>query len=472
MQLAIFDKRMKPLLILFLAVACLLTACKKESFITSEDARLRTSEETITFDTVFTSVGSVTQFFRIYNDNDQKLRISSVKLAGGQASAFKINADGIPGPEITNLEMEANDSLYVFVSVHINPAGGTLPFVVQDSISITYNGQTSWVQLEAWGQNANFLRARKLTGNVIWDNRLPYVILGGLLVDTTATLTIEKGARIYLHADAPFIVDGTLKVMGEKYDSTRVHFTGDRLDEPYKDFPGSWPGIYFRGSSRNNELNFVTLTDAFQGIVAEKPSVNSNPKVTLNECIIDNVYDVGIFGIQTSITARNCLVSNCGKNIILAYGGNYDFNHCTVASYSNSFILHKEPVLLVTNFVKEGANYLTHDLNAVFRNSIFWGESGAVEDEVVVLKQGNTVFNVSFINSLWRVTNMPANTTRTNVIANTDPGFDTIDTQKGIYNFKLQAGSPAINAGMATGVLFDLDGKPRVNTPDMGSYEH
>jgi len=461
---------MRSFLILLLAGACVLTACKKESFITSPDASVRTSEDKITFDTVFTSVGSVTQFFRIYNDNKQKLRISSVKLAGGQASAFKINADGYPGPEISNLEMEAGDSLYVFVSVHINPAGGTLPFIVQDSISITYNGKTRWVQLEAWGQNANFLRARKLTGNVTWDNHLPYVILDGLIVDTTATLTIEKGARIYLHADAPFIVDGSLKVNGEKYDSTRVYFTGDRLDDPYRDFPGGWPGIYFRGSSRDNQLNFVVLKNAYQGIVAEKPSVNGNPKLTLNECIIDNVYDVGIFGVQTSINARNCLVSNCGKNIILAYGGNYDFNHCTVAAYSNSFILHKEPVLQVTNFIKEGSAYLTANLNATFRNSIFWAESGSVDDEVVVLKQATNPFNVSFTNCLWRVKNVPANINRANILA-ADPLFENIDIQKRIFDFRLKMGSPAINAGVATGVLFDLDGKARTNTPDLGAFE-
>ena len=201
---------MRPILALLLITVCALTACKKDTFITSADAQLRTSEETIAFDTVFTSVGSTTKFFRIYNGNDQKLRISSVKLAGGASSAFKINADGFKGPEVKDLEMEGGDSLYVFVSVHINPAAGTLPFVVQDSISITYNGKTNWVQLEAWGQNANFLRGRKLTGNVVWDNRLPFVILDGLLIDTTATLTIEKGTKVYLHADAPFIVDGTL----------------------------------------------------------------------------------------------------------------------------------------------------------------------------------------------------------------------------------------------------------------------
>ena len=460
-------RSLAPLLFL----VCLLTACKKESFITSSDARLRTSEETITFDTVFTSVGSVTKFFRIHNDNEQKLRISSIKLAGGLSSPFKINADGFKGPEINDLEMEGGDSLYVFVSVRVDPVSGTLPFVVEDSISITFNGKTNWVQLEAWGQNANFLRGRKLTGDVVWDNRLPYVILDGLLIDTTATLTIEKGTKIYLHADAPFIVDGSLKIIGEHYDSTRVRFASDRLDAPYKDFPGSWPGIYFRGSSRDNVLNFATIANAYQGVVVEKPSVNANPKLVLNGCIIDNIYDVGILGLQTSIRATNCVVSNCAKNILLAYGGNYDFNHCTVAAYSNLFMAHKEPVLQVANYIKDGSNYLTANLTSVFRNCIFWAESGNVDDEVFVSKQGNTVFDVTFTNCLWKVKTVPANINQSNMINNKDPMFETIDTQKGIYDFRLQTGSPAINAGIVTGSTTDIQGKTRTAGPDLGAYE-
>ena len=199
--------------------------------------------------------------------------------------------------------------------------------------------------------------------------------------------------------------------------------------------------------------------------------MNGNPKVLLNGCIIDNVYDVGILGIQTSIDASNCVVSNCGKNIILAYGGIYNFNHCTVAAFSNSYILHKEPVLQVANYVKEGASFLTSNLTATFRNSIFWAESGSVDDEVFVSKQGNTVFDVTFANCLWRVVNNPANTIRSNIVANADPKFDTVDNQKRVYNFRLQTGSPAINAGMVTSLLTDIEGKARGASPDLGAYE-
>lgn len=460
----------------YIFVAILLTgvllSCKKESFITSSTAALSTSADSLHFDTVFTTTGSITKFFRIYNQNNQKLRLSKVSLRGGSASLFNINVDGTPGPEVTDIEMDANDSIYVFVTVKIDPTAANLPFVVQDSILIDYNGNERWVQLDAWGQNANFMRSKLITGNVTWTNTMPYVITGGLLVDKDATLTIEKGCRVYLHADAAFVVDGTLKVTGEKYDSTRVVFKSDRLDDPYRDYPGGWPGIYFQETSKDNILQYASILNAYQGIVAESPSVNSNPKVTLSECIVDNCYDAGILGIQSSIKAQNCLISNCGNNILLGYGGNYDFNQCTAASYSNSYILHTEPVLAVTNYYEDGNTIYTDNCTASFKNCIFWGENGTTEDEVVTDKQGSTTFNVTFQNCLWKVKNNPGNITSSNIIANQSPLFDSINTQFKLYNFRLQAESPAIDKGANTGITIDLDGELRnAGAPDLGCYE-
>lgn len=433
---------------------------------------MSTSIDTLHFDTVFTSVGSVTQLFRIYNENNQKLRLSTVSLSGGANSYFKINVDGTSGPAVNNIEIEANDSIYVFVSVKIDPSMADLPFVVEDSIRIRFNGKDRWVQLQAWGQNANFIRSGLVTGNVTFTNIKPYVITGGLLIDENARLTIQEGCRIYMHADAPIVVDGTLRVGGKKYDSTRVVFQSDRLDDPYRDFPGGWPGIYFRETSKDNLLQYAIIKNAYQGIVAENPSVNANPKVTLSECVVDNCFDAGILGVRSAINAQNCLVSNCGQNVLLAYGGTYDFNHCTVAAYSNSFMLHKEPVLRVANYVKDGNSILTAPLNASFRNCIFWGENGTTEDEVVTDKQGTGAFAVNFQNCLWKVKNTPTNITSANIIANTPPLFDSINTQRRTYNFRLFAESPAINKGIATGLLIDLDGDNRNNgIPDIGAYE-
>lgn len=451
-----------------LITAVLFLSCKKEGFITSTDALLRTSVDTLHFDTVFTTTGSITQLFKIFNTNDKKLNLSSVKLMGGNSSAFKMNVDGLPGTSFSNIEIAPNDSVYVFVSVSINQSTANLPFIVQDSVQINYNGNTRWVQLDAFGRNANFYRNRRITTDSTWNNDKPFVILGSLLVDSNVVLTINKGCKIYSHADAPIIVNGTLRVLGEKYDSTRVTFKGDRLDYLYNEFPGSWPGIYFNRSSRNNILNYATIQHAYQGVVAINPNSLPGTKLTLNECIIDNIYDGGIIGSNSSIMATNCLISNCGYNVFITAGGNYNFNHCTISSYGNSYLSHKNPVLTVGNGVSQTT---TNPLTAIFRNSIFYGEGGTVDDEVLIDKKGSTAFSVTFDNVLYKVKTDPTNATFNNSLKNQVPQFDSIDIGRRYFNFRLKSSSPAINKGIATGVLFDLDRNPRIGLPDIGCFE-
>lgn len=453
-----------------LALWLLFSSCKKDSFITSGDARIATSTDSLKYDTVFTSIGSITQSFKITNLNNQKLLLSKVKLMGGAASAFKINVNGMPSSEISDIEMAAEDSIYVFVTANINPNSANLPFIVRDSVQIMFNGNTRFVQLEAFGQNANFLRNRIIKGNITWTNNLPYVILGSLQVDTDATLAIAPGCRIYSHADAPIIIDGTLVSIGTRQEN--VVFSGDRLDEDYRDLPASWPGIYFRGNSKNNSLTFTIVKNAYQALVAEQPSMNANPKIIVHQCIIENAYDAGILCVNSSLQADNSLIINCGKNINIIYGGDYTFTNCTIASYS-SYLTHKNPVLSLNNFVLQNGNTLTADLDASFRNCIFWGEDGLVDDEVSVAKQGSGNFNVKFDRCLYKSKVDPANSVLTDPLKNLDPLFDSIDVSKRYYDFHISNGqAPGINKGVITGFLKDLDDNNRNNgLPDLGCYE-
>lgn len=387
---------------------------------------------------------------------------------GGSSSVFSMNVDGVAGSQFNNLEIAANDSIYVFVQVNINPGIPNLPFVIRDSIEINYNGVEKKVQLEAWGQNAHFFRDKVISTNEVWNNDLPYVILGSLVVNENQTLTINKGCHIYIHADAPIVIGGSLQVNGLKDTVDRVYFIGDRLDEPYKYFPASWPGLFFIGNAKENILNYAVIKNAFQAIGLEDPSGNANPKLILNECIIDNAFDAGIIALNSSIQATNCLISNCGKNLYLLKGGNYQFTHCTVVTYANRFIDHKDPVLTLTNFNNNSSSGLT----ANFKNCIFWGANGIVDDEVVVLKNGTTPFDVNFDYNLWKVQTVPANITSNQIINNQTPEFDSVSTADNYYNFRLKSNSPAINKGVATSVILDADGNPRsVGLPDLGCYE-
>ncbi len=450
----------------FLVFLLTIFSCQKDSFTTSRDALLSAETDTLHFDTVFTTTGSTTQRFKIFNENNKGVHISTIQLKGGISSPFKINAMGTPGPVITNIDIADNDSLYVFVSVSINPSMANQPFVVQDSVEIWSNGNKRTVHLQAYGRNANFIKSGVISADETWSNNLPYVILGGLEIEENAKLTINEGCKIYMHADAPILVNGTLEVQGKKFDSTKVVFTGDRLDEPYRDFPASWPGIYFNPSSKNNIIKYAIVKNAYQAVVVLNPSVNANPKLRLSETIIDNAYDIGILGINTKIVGQNLLVSNCDKNLFLVNGGDYDFTHCTVASYFSSLLDHKNPVLTVSDYLDNSQN----NLSAIFRNCIFWGEGSKVENEVQVFKKGNPV--IKFENVLWKVKDVQASPTG-NIFNNEDPLFDSISTEKKYYNFHLQQNSKALNKGSNTSITLDLDGNPRPAgvAPDLGCYE-
>jgi hypothetical protein len=69
-----------------------------------------------------------------------------------------------------------------------------------------------------------------------------------------------------------------IEVLGERFDSTRVYFQGDRLDVPYSDYPAAWPGIFFRGASKNSIIQYAVIRNAYQGIIAEQGSVNGAQK--------------------------------------------------------------------------------------------------------------------------------------------------------------------------------------------------
>ena len=87
-----------PLLILFFIVLNLLSCDGlDENYSNNPNHRLSFSVDTLSFDTVFTTIGSATKEFMIYNRNDQPLLISEIMLASGEETGFRINVDGRKG---------------------------------------------------------------------------------------------------------------------------------------------------------------------------------------------------------------------------------------------------------------------------------------------------------------------------------------------------------------------------------------
>ena len=99
----------------------ILRPAKGMKFLTDPSVMLEFSADTIIFDTVFTTVGSTTEILKFYNRENQAIEVSSIYLAGGSASQFRINVDGISGTEFENIEIPAEDSLFIFVEVTVDP---------------------------------------------------------------------------------------------------------------------------------------------------------------------------------------------------------------------------------------------------------------------------------------------------------------------------------------------------------------
>lgn len=443
-------------------------ACKKDSFITGTNAQLRLSADTIKYDTVFTTTGSITKTFKIINTNDKKLLLSKVKLMGGSASAYKMNVNGVATNERNDIEIAANDSIYVFVTVTVNPTAVNLPFIVRDSIQINYNSLTKYVQLQAYGQNAIFINNGLVISNVNFTAALPYVILGSLQVANGATLTLNAGTKIYCHADAPIIIDGTLIANGTKIQP--IIFTGDRLDDPYVNFPAAWPGIFFRATSKDNFLKFVQVKNAYQALVVLQPSVNANPKLVLKQIILENALDAGLLCTNTNVAVDNSLISNCGRGLSVNYGGTYNFTHCTFASYSNNYVQHKNPCVYISDANESNQ---TNPLTTVLRNTIIYGDAGLVQNEIQTNKVG-ALFNVNLDYCLYRNIADPTNCTINQSIKNVNPSFDSVNNVTRFYDFRITKNATAagINKGTATSFLKDLDDNNRANgMPDIGAYE-
>ena len=235
----------KNILFVLLLSGCILTimSCKKTGIIADINASVYTSADSLHFDTVFTTTGSVAQFVKIFNNNDQNLVLNNIQLMGGKTSYFSMNVDGVAGTSFSNIEIAPNDSVYIFVKVSVDANNKQLPFLVQDSIQYTYNGNTRWIQLDAYGRNAIYLRNKVIAKDTTFTDSLPVVILGGLYILPSKTLTIEAGTQIYAHADAAIQVYGTIIANGDNIN--RICFQCDRLDDPYSKYSGSWPGIYF-----------------------------------------------------------------------------------------------------------------------------------------------------------------------------------------------------------------------------------
>ncbi len=468
-------------------VLLVFASCKKETQPNPDsNLKLSFSADTVLFDTVFTSLGSATHQLRIYNRNNDNLKISAIRLTGGASSPFRINLDGENALEFYDKIIPANDSLFSFLRVTINPNDLNTPFVVEDELEFVTNGNTQTIKLLAWGQNAIYIVGDKVSGAIqgkykivadslqttVWTSELPYVIYGYALINSYGTLRIEAGTKVYCHqgsgilswSDGQLVIDGTAE--------SPVVIQGDRLEPYYKDTPGQWDQIMLLDgrAGADHRISHAVIRNGFIGVNCQSALKVTECALRIDNTVIENQSGYGLYSILYPVEAKNFTIANCGTANVFAFGGDYRFVHGTIANYWNGNEHSNNIAMQVLNYtLDENHEPFYYPSHLELDNCIVYGRQ---KDEFMTQFGPDADSTFLFDHCLVK-TEKFANATAgfSHCLFNLEPYF--ADYQRNDLHIDSIA-SPVIGTGnplFGNEMPYDLDGVSRIGAPDMGAYQ-
>ena len=509
---------MKQLLLILCAIALLIfSSCRDDFEFEPSFGQLEFSQDTVYLDTVFTNIGSSTYSFKVYNRSDDDIVIPTVQLNNGENSNFRLNVDGLAGNIISDVNILANDSIFVFVEVTADIeelAQNQISFLYTDQINFDTGDNQQKVELVTLVQDATFLFPERFEDgstetlslglneegeeiqidgfildqeHLTFTNERPYVIYGFAGVPSGATLSIEAGARVHFHDNSGIIAasGASVKAIGGLSNDpelleNEIIFEGDRLEPSFSDVPGQWAAIWLTEGSTDHIFNHVTIKNSTVGILMDSNDGGSEPTLTLKNTQIYNSANVGVLARTGFIDGENLVINNSGQaSLNLSLGGRYNFRHSTFANYwQNGF--RQFPSVLIENNLEAGETLFVADLiEANFSNCIIYGNENI---ELLFNRVEEAAFNYKFDNCLIRFNDFNNrfsenalydfdNTERfENILLNEIPEFLNAEANELI----ISNDSPANTAGnisTASQVPFDILGVDRTQNPDLGAYQ-
>ncbi len=454
------------IIILFNAILSL-SSCKKTNLFSK--GNLSFSRDTLVFDTVFTTIGSTTKNFKIYNPSKRSIKIEEIQLMGGENSPFRMNIDGDKGDFLRDIELEGKDSLFAFVEVTLNVNNQSLPLVVEDSIRFRTNGVDQYIHLVVWGQDAYFHYKDLNEGT--WPNDKPHVIYGYAAVDSAKTLNIQPNTQIYMHKNAIlYVYKGTLNINGSL--GQEVTIQGDRLETDYEDVTGQFYGIYFQ-EARPSSINYAVMKNGISGVhLYSKDESFSGYTLTMTNTTISNFARYGTFIYSgAKVKAENCVITKNGNHALLVLaGGDFFFNHCHLLGYGISE--SATPAVGISNFYNDtyaGVQYIGSINEGKIYNSVIYGNQ---ETEILVntIDETGVTLNFDIRDCVIKSTTVPTDSYYNDIRWNENPYF--VDVTEGDFTFW----SPSAMNNTANPLFslpFDIRGNARsISTPDIGAYEY
>jgi hypothetical protein len=453
------------------------------------------SVDTISFDTLLTTVSSPVKAFRVHNRNNRQLVVSSVYLEDKENSPFRINVDGYAGQHFENIEIRANDSIYVMVDVKPNEQGTAEITRISDKIVFVVGEVIQKIILEAYGQDVFRYEELLVDRDTVLSAEKPYLITGKIEVAADATLNVPEGTVFYMYNNAEVIVNGRVKMAGTV--EKPIVFRGSRTDYlplekriPYDLIPNQWGGIRFGADSYGNEMENVRVRNGKFGIAFDI-STPDRKKAVLKNTIITNVSGSLLHAVNCNISAENCEFSNSGSASLILAGGMYDFTHCTMANYYPSFPeagwkRSEHQVLVLANSItvtdeNQGQVQVACPLEkADFSNTIL----ASIKPDMALLAIKMEEYALNYhLNNCILTDNSIEDENFVDCIQGANPdslfvdskGSDA-DNEDFLFDFRLKENSPARNTAslnISQSTPLDMLGRNRLadGNPDVGAYE-
>jgi len=442
----------------------LLPSCKKDNIFTKD--HLDFSTDSVLFDTVFTTVGSTTKRFRIYNNNNAKIKIEEIELMGGANSPFRINIDGVSGTFHENVELNKKDSLFAFVEVTLQVNNTTNPLVISDSVRFLTNGLNQYVHLDVWGQDAYFHANEIVSGT--WLNDKPHVIYGVAAVgypglDSNLNLIIPQGTDVFCHKNSTLIVyKSSIDIQGQL--NNEVTFQGDRLESFYDDVSGQWWGIRLI-EAQTSTINYALIKNGSVGVQVD--STQSLLTLTMTNTKIENCdfFDFQV-NAGSNVVVENCLFGDAGLyGVFLFAGGEYHFKNCHFTNWWSGS--RGGPALAIKNWYEfEGVDYVRPVVNSRFDNCVMYG---TVDKELEIDTLAGSTFDCIFNHCLIKRDETYAYPNFTENVWNIDPLF--VAPSDGDFHFTAGSGLDNVGDGLNSTAI-DIEGIARnLGAPDIGCYE-
>ncbi len=467
-----------PLLMVLVLVSC------ESNWQSNSSFQFKFSKDTLTFDTVFTGIGSSTSKFLVYNTSNQTINFD-VFLAGGSNSAFRLNVDGAinESQQFDNLFLAPNDSMYVFVEVNINTNDQNSPLLVEDSVLFEFGNVQQSVRLEAFGKNMILLNNYTIQNDTVLTAEKPFLVYGDLILDSAKVLNISAGCEFYFHQNASLVVNGILRVNGTLQKPVKMQ--GDRFDKvlfttpvPYQNISGQWGGIFLLSSGSRHVINYLNLKSAYVGLYSPNSNWSAKSNIRITNSKIHNLTFYGLVAVNTDVQVYNSEISNAGSYLVYLNGGKHTFIHATIANYFNRMSgvqpvsRENHPSVMIMDLDKASA------MQTVFRNCIIAGynnselslsskypeELNLVFENCYIVRRDSLNYDY-FYNVKW--SNM-----KDTVFVKSEYNFETGE----YFDFNPDSVSPVrgiANPNYSKLLPLDLNGNNRLldGSPDAGAYE-